>query len=492
MAFPVTLYNFSKRENSTKIPDVAGEAFDVELKSSSSIISPSLIFKLPASFNVASYNYASIPIWKRYYFITGWSWEQGVWVCTLAVDVLASFKSEIGASNQYVVRSSFTFDGTIIDNYYATKNITSVNSIVAGDNPWRAYLNSGYYVLGVVNSSKNTVGASSFYVMNTAQFNNFKAYMMDGARWMGENIWDDLSRNAQFTLKAQFNPSQYITSIMWYPFKPPTDGSVSELPLGWWTISGVSADILSGESIYTFSTSMSIPRHPQSNRGSYLNLNPYSRYSLNAQPWGIIPLDSTKLAHINELRATAYIDCSTGVGTLNVDDGAAYHSIAQASCTFGVSMSMAQTHIDFVDLADTVYTTFSGVKRSFTNAVLAPITSGRDLGGAIKTISNEGANITDTLESGVVDAFNSMYPETRVSGANSSLISFLQPWHLTAWFQNVVEEDNSNLGRPLCQNKVISTIPGYIMVSHPDVEIDGAQEEMAAISSFMSGGFFYE
>lgn len=483
MPFPVNFYTFSKRENSTKLPEGEGTAISVELKDSCTILSPTLLLRL--SSNPSMWNYAYIAQWSRYYFVRNWSWENGLWLAELEEDTLATYKSEIGASNQYILRSSAQFDGAVVDGYYPVKQGVTPSSIVASNNPWQAYYLSGYYVVGIVNGSTDTIGASAFYVMSNAQYVQFKRALFWSPDWMGSNIWDDLSVTAQFTLKAQFNPIQYVTSVQWFPFKPPTSGSVSLLPVGWWSLSNVTADILDSDPIYTHSIELTVPSHPQAgSRGPYLNLSPFSKYQVDAQPWGIIPIDSTKIPSSRKIRLTTYIDCSTGLGVLNIDDGTAYNSLAQSTCQFGVKLDVAQISLDYVAQANNTWGTINNLGRDIFNMV------GNKPN--LKNISSGIFNISDTLRTGIMDAINLSFPEMQISGAQNSLIPFLQPWSITGWFYPVVDDDNSNLGRPLCSNRVISTIPGYIMVSHPDVELPATQEEMESVESFMSGGFFYE
>lgn len=64
MALSVTLYTFSKRLNSTKIPPSAeGLTVKAVLKDNTSIIRP----ELEVVENVTTYNYAYIPSFSRYY-----------------------------------------------------------------------------------------------------------------------------------------------------------------------------------------------------------------------------------------------------------------------------------------------------------------------------------------------------------------------------------------------------------------------------------------
>ena len=81
----VNLYSFSKRPNSTKQPPVSDPSMkvlsNVQLKEGTNFLNPVLIFSpnlLSGTFSPSAFNYASIPYWERYYYITDWTWANGV------------------------------------------------------------------------------------------------------------------------------------------------------------------------------------------------------------------------------------------------------------------------------------------------------------------------------------------------------------------------------------------------------------------------------
>ena len=113
MAFVVNFYNFAKRENSTARPS-GGTSFNCILKSESSIINPTIELQLSID-TAPSYNYAYIPSYNRYYFVKEWTFNNRLWSASLSVDVLATYKTEIGNSFLYVTRSSAAFVRSIGD-----------------------------------------------------------------------------------------------------------------------------------------------------------------------------------------------------------------------------------------------------------------------------------------------------------------------------------------------------------------------------------------
>ena len=90
----VRFYSFAKRGNSTKQPGT-NEYHEIEchLKESTSVLSPVLEIQ---TFVAEAFNYAYIPSWNRYYFISDVISYKSMWHVSLKIDVLASFKASIG------------------------------------------------------------------------------------------------------------------------------------------------------------------------------------------------------------------------------------------------------------------------------------------------------------------------------------------------------------------------------------------------------------
>lgn len=110
----VKFYTFSKRVNSTARP-TGGTDYTVILKEPSSVISPRLDLIWTGTGSPTAFNYAYIGDFGRYYWVTNWEYQNRKWTASLSVDVLASWKTEIGNSAKYVLRSAADSDPNIID-----------------------------------------------------------------------------------------------------------------------------------------------------------------------------------------------------------------------------------------------------------------------------------------------------------------------------------------------------------------------------------------
>lgn len=160
MALTVKLYQFSKRENSTKVPANTDTSIDVSvlLKSGTDVVNPVLILD-DAITTYTLYNYAYIADFSRYYFITKMEYVTGNRVnLYLSCDVLGSFKTELLTKSAYI---SYSLQGsTDIPDFRlaTTKNQTvSVNSI---DFP----LTLGHYSYFICMTGKNGVEVFSAFI----------------------------------------------------------------------------------------------------------------------------------------------------------------------------------------------------------------------------------------------------------------------------------------------------------------------------------------
>ena len=91
MALIITVYEFSKKINSTEQPDVTVPKADFpncELKEGTSILTPTIIFDsslLVLAFK-PNYVYIAQAPFGRYYYVTNLTYERGRWFMELTVD----------------------------------------------------------------------------------------------------------------------------------------------------------------------------------------------------------------------------------------------------------------------------------------------------------------------------------------------------------------------------------------------------------------------
>lgn len=471
----VTLYEFKKRENSTKRPDSSAtqRTHAAVLKMPTSLLRPEISFDFGLKGNPSFYNYAYISdLGNRYYFIRDWTVSEGhIWTAHMEVDVLASWKASIGESTQYVLRSSAAFDGNILDNLYPAKVPAIFSKVSDTIFPVVSSITTGSYVVGIINNSSDAVGAVAYYVFTSSQFRNFMDYLLGDVSWAGSisDISEDL-------LKTLFNPMQYITTIMWYPDDAPKGHSIDAIPFGWWSV-GVSASKLKQDGVASSLTVLEIPKHPQAAiRGAYLNLSPYTTLVLDSRVWGEFPLDTTALVNSESLLLEWKTDYITGISEMYLYSSSGNtvydNQLAIRRGQYGVPIQIAQVGQNYLNTLNAVVGSAGAVTKS---AISGDITGA--ITGAV---------------SGITSVIESMAPEMSTTGNNGTIANFTKRITLYAKFMPLVDDDNEDRGRPLCKKLVLSTIPGYQMISDADIAIAGTAQENKQIKAYLESGYFYE
>lgn len=468
----VTLYEFKKRENSTKRPDstVTQRTHNAVLKMPTSMLRPEITFDFGLKGNPSYYNYAYISdLGNRYYFIRDWTVGDGhLWTAHLEVDVLASWKNSIGNSTQYVTRSSHSFDGNVVDNLYPAK-ATPNTVLTTSDNPFATDFEQGSYVVGIVNNDPDGVGATHYYVFDQAAFNSLCAYLLGDASWTGIiDISEDL-------VKALFNPMQYIVSCNWFPIKIPITGKLSSVRVGWWTIpvsgAGIPAKNAYISSGYVFLT---VPKHPQAARGNYLNNSPYTKHTLYYPGIGSIALDANVLANYSKIGTLVQIDILANTARLAVLGGSTQDAtfLTQTFSQVGIPINLAQMTSGFF----------------------------QNIGGAVKSVAQTATSVATGNAVGAImggigaigNGLATAFPDVSVSGLNGSMLGIKQNIILKSEFYSIADEDNEDRGRPYCKKVELSTLPGYQMIADPDLAIAGTSEENRMVKGYLEAGYFYE
>lgn len=495
MAITVNLYTFAKKVNSTGRPASSPVAVDCVLKDSCSVIYPVIGIDRGIAWNPAAFNYAYISAFNRYYYINDWSFAEGLWWAALGVDALATWRTNIYNATEYVLRSSASYDGNIIDTMFPAKTTYRETSYVwpTGNNPgpWITNLSGGigggFYVIGIVNSDISSRGAVSYYAFTPDQFATFKHFLMGDISWtditttnpdIGENLY-----------KSLFNPFQYIVSAKWFPFEIPTGVSgigeaITELTFGWWSFTGFSCYRVRNFR-HLISDTLRAYRHPLSTtRGNYLNLSPYNVYRLYAPPFGEFDLDSTLFGNApftngyENVFINIRVDILSGSASLAVSVGSQYHEtgviLLQIETPLAIDVQIAQLYSE----------------NSLSNFASS---LDKSLQGLFKQITQGSPEHGISASFGIADAANIGELHIAQQGLNGSLSQFDLPFMLVTISQNMTDDANTDKGRPLCREAQLSTLaPGYVVTAGSHIALAGTETEISMVNDSLDGGVFLE
>lgn len=517
MSFDVKFYSFSKKVNSTKQPSgSAGTTFSCNLKEETSILNPTIILNTSSS-DVIGYNYAYISSFNRYYFIKDVrATSRNIWEIDMSCDVMATYKTGIGSMTPYVLRSASQSDEYILDEVYpADSYITEfISNPIAGtieypsaDAPF-SFRTSYSYVLGIIGAANGGIGSVTYYQMNQVQLNSFMNYLFGST-----SLWSDISTSdySDGVQRALLNPMQYIVSCIMLPIDH-TNISLDDdiIYFGTYEYEGtnVAKKLISeaGTIVVQKSSIMLLPSHPQaSTRGKYLNGAPYSKYWLHLGPYGEIPLNGNlgdlitadALDNDRYITANMVFDLSSGICEVIVYPGKvalvpfgpnAGHNtastkkrLATISLQAGVPIQLSSSYTDPIAVQEAGINIASGLIGSAAGLVTNPV--GSVVGGAL------------SLGSGLGSLFRASYPNVASNGSNGSAIQgYLvdEGIYIRSEHNRIVPENNTDLGRPLCQTKTLNTLSGFILCSNADFGGAGTSDERDQINNYLNTGFFYE
>lgn len=494
MALRVTLFNFKKVANSTAIPPESGSVTHVVLKDSTSFLTPQLVLQTVASdTNPTNWNYAYISDFKRFYFIRDWTYNHGLWTASLEVDVLGSWRDEIGGSVQYVLRSSHSFDGKVYDDVYpALADITYDASSVT-PNPWddNIALSEGGYVIGVISKETGAVGSTKYYYLKQSGINELCQALMDDTSWLGRDFGDV----SDDMVKAVVNPFQYIISATWFPFTLPVLPVSRNFQAGWYEIPSIPCAPLSTVEFGKFGT-VTIPKHPQAaERGVYLNCPPYTNYILSVGPFGEHQIDGRELTNDTSLTISILVDLMTGAANLVAKGATSQTVVLQTSGQLGIQIPLAQASNSIKSGSNIVGAMGAVAGASLTNGIGSRI--GKWVAGVIgdleaQTTGSKMGEVLTSLSNAPASALNvPVVQEVETSGVQGSIAAFQVAPALKAYFFTPAPEDKERYGRPLCQKMKISDIPGYIEVGNAQLALNATLQEQTAVVQQMERGFYY-
>ena len=416
-------------------------------------------------------NYMYIPDFGRYYWLTspGWVWEDRLWVGYFTVDALASHKTGIGATSAYVARSASSYDGDIIDTLYPGKASPSFDTEISPNTILQQGISNGQFVVGIQGKeAASTGGAVTYYVMDNTALRALCHYMMDTQDYQVLDISPEL-------LKCIFNPLQYISSCMWFPFTIYSGNSEQTVQFGWWTVTITSGFVkkLSGNDVkWTCpNETLDIPVHPQvSTRGNFLKANPFSEYYLSAGPFGIIPLSDAHALASGSVTFWINVDLITGTGRLEIKTPDSLTILSLASAQIGVPVQLGQNVLN-------------------QGAIESQIADTSNMFASARSLNPFG--VASGTQSFIGDYLASKFPVISSLGSNGNM-AFFNLFAVIAKFITVVDEDLADRGRPLMQVKTMNTLSGYIECINPDPQIACSDDELKTIVGYMTRGFFYE
>ena len=510
--FTIRLYNFNKKPNSTAVPVIAGTQYQCTMKTVSSLLSPVIdIADIKGTGAIPLFNYAYISDFGRYYFIDDVSWSQGIWSLSMHFDVLASFKEDIENSRQYVIRSASQSNQNIPDTVYQTYIDTTgsyevealANSVQRYNSTTLAWQNVTYFDRPIANGMvcvgvvSGTVSGVTYYAMTVSSFSQF----LQKAFTLVPSNMTDLDTG---TANAVYGPIQYITYCRWFPVMALSANlgtEVQTINIGADPVTLTapnSAYQMTALGVEKYRFNIDLPLHPDAVTYPYTRLSPFSEYSLNFQPFGNIPLDTTKMMDASRLTVNWSVDFCTGQCILEVRSNAAHSGLIYTeTADYGVPMPISALQLDWkagLAMSGLTWlkstplgqqkTTYTDYSQAYTNP-----DTGRSYAPAV-TLDN--TKVIDQM----MDVIGAGMGNVVTKGSAGSFLSYNagKPY-IYLWYVKQADHDVARYGSPLCEEVRLDSLSGFCICSNATVSFAikyPMSDEYAAICAYLNSGIYLE
>lgn len=487
MAETVYFTNVTKRRNST-LQGTFSTSFDVLLKAPTSLDRPT--FHIAA----ASFDYNAAKWGDRYYFIDDIvSVGNGRWEVSCVLDVLATYKTDILASTQFV---SYSSSKTSI--WLPDTRIPVLERVVDSRNSAGVAVldDNGFYVL-------TTVGKDSCDVWGITR-SGLTAILNEVNTWYDDSLteifagdpnnpydWSTVESSleslSQLMTRTGFIGNAYadapncIRSCIWVPFSMGyfTTGASQFVWLGQFNTQ-VQANKIKTTPMLDI-VSLSIPWHYSDwRRGRYEDLYLYLPFA------GNVALSTSDL--VNASGIEVFYSATASDGTI------AYEVVAddQIIGTFGGQCS-ANVPIGISQQASAgaiAQTAFAGVEKTVSAAVqstLSPISMGSTVAATalngVETMYNI-ADVSQTRHNTCIGGIG--------GGAGSGLdlnCILVSVAHETAIDPDSIQQ---TMGLPTMRQMSLATLTGFCQCANAHVAAPAQAQELDAIDRYLNGGFYIE
>ena len=363
MSFTVVLYGFQKRHNSTRRPE--GGSWDISgvLRDGSSLITPTIAFEFASDFSPMNnsyhlkFNYAYVAKFARYYWITDWTYDSGLWIAAMKVDVLATFRPEILAADAFVAYDEST-NTDLVDSRMSLLTAKTIDSASSGFSKLGQNDTGGGVVI-VMCTGKNSTAA---FAMNPVQISQ----LMNNVVTWGNATFTDPASTYPGSPNDSFGEALWnslVGSVTWWKrvaVNVASNGNAAEnlrasvqLPIDINDVSGNSQQVILGQyetNIYAKKLSSRIlydtcqVQIPW--RFSDWRMNePYTEIYLYIPYVGNIKMPNGILIGETDLRVYAAVDLMSGDAIFRVYVQPSDKLIATYSCNIGASYPIGASNI---------------------------------------------------------------------------------------------------------------------------------------------------
>ena len=433
--------SFSKRKNSTKQPTAGTTISNVTLKEATSIENPTFVL----SGNNFAIDY--VQAFGNYYFVSDIkSIRNGITEVSCIMDEMATHKSEIAATSQYIERANTTgIIPRVPDNMNPPTDDIEIKTTDIINLGWAG---NPTLILGVV-----SISGVAYYSVTQAQLNTL----------LGEVF--DSSFIAQFTSQF-YGLRECLISLKKVPYTP--TGHSSTIHLGDQATSVTATRI--SDAIIGDSATVMINRPSDDHEAgtSYLDFSPYTIGAIYLPYVGVVPLDMEIIGDTRYVTVDYWLDQVTGDIAYKVSTNGKILGTYSGNCA--ASLPIAAQNYNAIGVGAGVLAAIGGIATG--NPAL--------------------------VASGALGAFKECSLHSQVNGAISSFIgnsvgTMVQTCVVTRcpvdWD---LDKNKTRCGLPVQKTMSISSLSGYIKCRNASVPLAGFDKARTEIENMMNSGFYYE
>lgn len=439
--------------------------------------------QLFGDYNTATYGDYFDNVHGRYYYITDIIINSsGLYQLTLQVDVLATYRDDIGNSSQYIVRSGMG-DYTKIDGMLPISAIRN-NVIMSGTN---LFAQGGVTVTVIAGG---TTSSGLVYAINGDVVGSFTKK----ENWVKQG-------STEHPTAAEWEAMDVLSAIKGQYVLPITEDTVISPEDAFVTLGefdcGVKFNSIKKTSTLSASASVTVPNHPDAASFPFVECGSFCDYKIYVPYLGIIPI-SGDVVHggdtinvnviIDPLSASAAFTVSTNTALISnsVITIAGYSGFGGAIGNSGTATAIGAAARDKILISGissmaggALAAGLAGGAAGFATAGISVVTSAFNLGQALDQ---------NAIETAIASAQTSTHS---ISGGGSRFLPEYRV-QLMASFVRVNSSD-SVAGKPDCHiRKISESGTELITVAVPHLDLNANLNEMQAIYRYMEGGFYYE
>lgn len=467
----ITLYTFSKRKNSTAVPpEGGGISVDCMLKADSSVLNPVLEFQTIDRPRI--YNYAYIPDFSRYYYVSEWSYLNGIWYVSLSVDVLATYRGRILTTTAYVEYSASRQDNTLFDSRLAStciigrqNNVYNFKGISMRED---VYPKGTFCLTAIARDSNWSTGTATTYFLSYTEMQSLARELIN------TNVWEEI--------KLFFdNPMDAIIDCYYLPIDVKqyieyTNSRQIQIANHTFSTTAYSATTTDLSMKYQRIT-LEIPWTNPAD--TFLRQAPYSTVSIFVPFCGQQGLDMAELAGAEHVFFDYGVDVTTG----NVQ-GIVYikeYILAEFSGTCRVSLPVGQSQ----SRIESIIGAAGGVV-----GAAAGLAAGNAAAAAIGALNAAGSFITPQTQKVISGSSGSNLGAT--IGQDTGRWQKIRVTCETRGYSPTLSALGRAAGRLLRQEVRLSTLTGFTQCVNFSLDAPAYERELIDVNDYMNGGVYIE